>query len=125
MKKFCFYICKDCKNVISIRCDSIKSKITPYCRSCSAKRNSRIANIVRVGMTHTDETKKKMKISWKKRLDDGYTGPNLGKTFSKEWRKNISKGLIGNQGYWSGKKRSDETKQKISKNRKGKCKGLD
>lgn len=52
----------------------------------------------------------------------GSVGPNKGKVFSEDARLNMSKAHLGKPGYWQGKPRSEETKQKIRNALKGRKK---
>jgi len=72
-----------------------------------------------LGKSHTEESKKKMSISWQEKIKNGWTpGPR-----SQETKDKISKRLKGRSNYWlkgkPGKKHTEETKKKLSKMRHG------
>ena len=102
--------CPGCEKIIFYsRKDGLKQAIVEkrLCNSCKFKGNkSYIYGTCGhwTGKHHTDETKKKI------------SDANKGKKFTNEHKKNISKSLLGNSGYWKGKKLSKAHIDKMSKN---------
>lgn len=78
----------------------------------------------RKGKSLTDETKHKMSLKLKGKFI-GEKNPMFGKSMSDETKRKISESLKGRIGYWSGKKHSKETKEKIGKSGIGKKHSMD
>lgn len=72
------------------------------------------------GRHHTEEAKKKMSIKKKELYKNKQNHPQFGREKSSEHRKKISDSLKGNIPWNTGKKMSDEHKQKLSEAHKGK-----
>ena len=69
------------------------------------------------GRPLSEETKRKLSDSWKKKYENGFKHPSLGKKHSEERKKQIGLSKIGNKNCL-GKKWSDERKKNFSKTRK-------
>lgn len=64
-------------------------------------------------MAHTEETKQKMRVAWKKRRET-FVPPFKGKKMSKESRRKMSESAKKRRSNRTGKKHTPETKAKIS-----------
>lgn len=129
--KTALWSCKcECGNYVVVPRGSLISGRTKSCgcfnKDCVSERNrnkvisaqerERLSSI-RLGTTHSEETKRKMSES-----RSGVNSPNYGKKFSPEVRKRMSDGYRYHAPRL-GKHLSEESRQKISINRKGKNAG--